>query len=108
MNRKSKYFISLCFSLIVLWYGIKGMKAAQYMIYFLTWFGVSCCILAMNNKEIHDRIIKEGRPVPVWISTPITIVFIIILLYYGWIWTAFGYTISLILSYDLYKNNIKS
>lgn len=103
MNKTIKYFISLCFSAVVLWYGIHGMKAAEYMISFLVWLGVLIAILAMSNEKLRDAIVKEGRPVPIWISTPITIAFIIIFLYYGWIWTAFGYLISLIISYDLYK-----
>lgn len=103
MNKTLRYFISLCFSVVVLWYGIHGMKAAEYMIIFLTWLGVLVCFIANNNQKIRSKVLEEGRPVSVWISTPITVAFIIIFLYYGWIWTAFGYFMSMSLCYELYE-----
>ncbi len=103
MNKKTKYIISLAFSAVVLWYGINGMKAAEYLISFLTWFGVFVGIFALGNDKVREKLLEEGRPVSVWISTPITIAYIIIFLYFGWLWTAFGYLVSLCISHDLYS-----
>lgn len=97
MNSKPLIFLFWNFFLaLLLWKGFEGNKTAQYIFAGLNWFGVINMVISF----CHFKTTKEAidiKPTSFWLSVPVTVGFIVTLVWHGWIWTSVAVALELIL-----------
>jgi len=103
-----QYFIWNIFILFILCKGIQGNHGAQYLYVTLQWFFVfvlCVCHVIINMegiKTIHKfkNVDLNSTKYKTFITHTIEIIFFSILLWYGWVWTAF----AVLLQYTLVRS----
>jgi hypothetical protein len=114
--KPQQYYIWNIFMAIVLWKGVQGDHAAQYLYVSLQWFFVSfLCIahLMINHPTIIGKLkvgLKDAKlganKLKTFIVYAVDIAFFFTLLWYDWLWTAFAILLHFALVTSL-KTEIK-
>lgn len=97
MKRSFWYIIVNSIFAISIYYGLfMGHEGATNIVYFIAWVEIISSFCAINDN-VYERMKKEGRSAPHWISLPLNFIVVICFVYKGMFFTAFFYGLGAVL-----------
>lgn len=88
--------------LLALWLAVHGNEGARRVIVFASWFFAIVSVLVVPLKEVQERIRKQGRSVPAWLSHGVGYVMVVTMVWQGWVWAGFAMLLNELVEYAVY------